>query len=416
MVVGGVVLAVGLFATTLAFVAAGWGRCADQWRQASAAGDQACRALLQSNDIGGASEALGFSLMGLLFVGLGAVLAVRRRDNSLGWIFLGSGLLFVLNPFTTVYSAHGAEAPGSLPAATFVLLLVEVLGGPVIFAPFVLFFLLFPNGRVLSPRWRWVVAALGASVLVQSLDLALHAPPLRFDPLHDNPIGLSWLTNDVRPWIQTPAVLVMLGCLVASVVSLVLRFRRSRGIERQQMKWFTTSSAGVGVTFAVAPIFWNTPSIEPLWGPMFMLATVSVPVAATVAILRYRLYDLDVLVNRALVYGLLTGLLGAVYLGSVFALQRVLSRLGGSSDLAVAGSTLAVAALFGPARSRVQRFIDQRFFRRRYDAGRTVATFSSRLRHETDIGALRSDLLGAVEETVRPTSAVLWLRDSAAAQ
>ena len=406
----GLGLSLALFGTTMAFAAAGWGLCNDQWRVVSRTGAQVCDILTGRNDLGGASEGLGFGTVGVLFAVLGAILASKRRENALGWVFLVTGLIFVGNPFATLYSVHGAEAPGSMPATVLMAVIAEVLAGPVVFAPFVLFFLLFPNGRLLSPRWRVVMWIFVVSVAVQTLDLALHPNPLRLAPLDVNPVGIPWLTDDVRPWLQTPAFALMVVSLLASVVGMVLRFRRSRGVERQQMKWFTTSAALVGVTFAFAPLFWATPQLEVIWGPLFLLATVSVPVAATLAILRYRLYDIDVLINRALVYGGLTGSLAATYLGMVVVLQQAMSGLGGGSDIAVAASTLAVAGLFRPLRARLQRFIDHRFYRRKYNAMQTVEAFSATLRHETDLSALRSELLGAVHQTIQPARATVWLR------
>ena len=403
-------------AATAVFTAAGWGRCSDAWRAVSTTGNQACRILLDRNDIGGVFESLGFGLTGVLFAVLGALLGARRKENALGWVFLATGMIFAANSFVTVYSLHAVETGAAMAGATFAAVLAEALGGPVVFAPFVFFFLLFPSGGVLSPRWRIVVWALVGSVVVQTMDLALHPMPLRLAPLSTNPIGQTWLTDDVRLWLQTPAFSVQLLCLAASVVSVVLRFRRSRGVERQQMKWFATSGALVGLVFALAPVFWATPQLEVIWGPLFMLATAAVPVAATLAILRYRLYDLDVIVNRALVYGALTALLGAVYLGVVVTMQALMSGFGGGSDIAVAASTLAVAALFGPVRARVQDFINRRFYRRKYDALRTVKTFSARLRQETDVAELRAQLLQAVQTTIQPAGAAVWLRGDQPAQ
>ena len=413
---GGLAVVIGLVLATGVFTAAGWGRCGDAWRAASATGDQTCRILLGRNDIGGAGESLGFGLTGVLFAVLGALLGARRKDNALGWVFLATGLIFAANSFVTVYSVHAAETGGVVTAATFAAVLAEVLGGPVVFAPFVLFFLLFPSGKVLSPRWRIVVWALVASVALQTLDLALHPMPLRLAPLTTNPLGLSWLTDEVRLWLQTPAFVAQLLCLAAAVVGLVLRFRRSHGVERQQMKWFATSAALVGLTFVLAPVFWATPQLEVIWGPLFMLAIASVPVAATLAILRYRLYDLGLIINRALVYTALSALLGAGYLGLIVVLQAVLASMGGGTDIAVAASTLGVAAAFQPLRTRVQDFINRRFYRRKYDAQQTVAAFSAGLRQETDDAAVRAGLLEAVHATIAPAQAMLWLRTDRTAQ
>lgn len=404
-------VAVAMLLGVIVFAVLGWGSCSEEWRAASATGDRACRILTRNNDLGGASEGIGFAVMGLLFAALGAVLASRRRGNALGWLFLATGLVAVANAFTTTYTIHTSEAPGSLPAAMPIAVLSEILGGPIVFAPFVLFFLLFPNGRVLSRPWRLAVAAVGVFVVAQSLSLGLHPRPLRLAPLSRNPLGLDVLSGGLAGVIDTAAFSLLLLALAASVVSLVLRFRRSRGVERQQMKWFTTSSAFVGLTFVLGPLFWSVPELEVLWGPLFLLSTVSVPVAATIAILRYRLYDLDVIVNRALVYGALTGLLASIYLGMVMLLQAALSGRGGGSDIAVATSTLMVAALFRPVRRRIQSFIDHRFYRRKYNALQTVATFSAQLRQETDLGALRGELLTAVHKTIQPAQALVWIKE-----
>ena len=404
-------LAVVMFTAAVAFHAVGWSQCSAAWRAASAAGARACETVIANRDLGGTGEMVAFGGLGVIFTGLGALLATRRSDNVLGWIFGLAGVLFVGNAFANSYTIHGAtEAPGSLPGATAVASVAEVLGGPVIFAPFVLFFLLFPNGRLLSRRWRPVVWLLGTAAAVNSTMLLLHDRPLRLAPLVRNPLAAGWVTDQVQEIVDIVAAAVLFGSLLAAVVSLVLRFRRSRGVERQQMKWFTTSAAFVGATLTSGPLLWANPALEPLWGPLFLLATLSVPTAATIAILRYRLYDLDVIVNRALVYGALTGLLGAVYLGSVVVLQAALNGLGGGSDVAVAASTLAVAALFRPARARVQAFINRRFYRRKYDALHTVETFSARLRQETDVATLRAELLAAVQTTIQPARAAVWLR------
>jgi hypothetical protein len=208
----------------------------------------------------------------------------------------------------------------------------------------------------------------------------------------------------------------MLACGLASVVSLLVRFRRSRGVERQQLKWFTFAGA-VTVAGLVLILF---PSQYGWIGPVSPLVTapilVSMPVAAGVAILRYRLYDIDRIINRTLVYGLLTVLLGAVYAAGVFAAARLLDPADGESELAVAASTLAVAALFQPARRRIQAVVDRRFNRRKYNAAKTVEAFSARLRDEIDLDALSAELLAVAHQTMQPTTAALWLRPSAPAR
>ena len=406
-----------MLVTALAFHAVGWSQCTAAWRATSAAAARACDIITRSDDLGGTVEMVAFGGVGLVFTVLGAVLATKRPDNVLGWVFGVAGLLFTGNAFLNTYTIHAAtEAPGSLPGATVAAVGAEVLGGPAIFTPFVFFFLLFPDGRLLSRRWRPVSWLLAAAVTAHAATLLLHDRPLRLAPLISNPLGMGWVAG-VQDAVDAGSMLVLFGSLAAAVISLVLRFRRSQGVLRQQMRWFATSAAFVGVTLIAGPLlFWPNPALEVLWGPLFLLATLSVPAAATIAILRYRLYDLDVLVNRALVYGALTGLLGAVYLGLVVAMQAALSGLGGGSDIAVAGSTLAVAALFRPARARVQAFINRRFYRRKYDALHTVEAFSARLRQETDVAALRSELLQAVHTTIQPARAAVWLRGDQPAQ
>jgi len=206
-------------------------------------------------------------------------------------------------------------------------------------------------------------------------------------------------------------------CILASAVALILRFRRSRGIERQQLKWLATAGSVVAVVYLVTMVSTLMASFmeeQPAWVSglqnLSLLSFVLLPLAIGTAVLRYRLYDIDIVINRALVYGALTATLGGVYLGSVLLLQLVLSPLTDQSDLAVAGSTLAVAALFGPARRRIQTVVDRRFYRRRYDAARTVESFTGRLRREVDLEAVSADLRAVVRDTVQPAHLSLWLR------
>jgi hypothetical protein len=404
-------LGVMLFGAVVAFALAGWGGCADKWTEASEVARRGCEILREADELGGAAEGLAFMAVGLVFSFLGAVLASRVKGNALGWIFIGAGLLFVGNAFANAYVLHAAtEDPGSLPAAPYAGIISEVLGGPIVFVVFAFFFLLFPTGQPLSPRWRVFVWAGGAAAVVQTLILALHPGPFRLAPLIDNPLGVAAVSERFREVVDTVTAIVVLVCVAAGAVSLVIRYRRSRGVERQQMKWFTTSAGFVAVTFLVAPLFWATPALEPFWGVLFILAIGSVPVAATLAILRYRLYDIDRLINRALVYGALTALAVVLYVGLVFGLQLVLDPVIGGSELVVAASTLAVAAALGPLRTRTQRFIDRRFYRRKYDASRIVDEMRLRLRDHVAIDAVETDILAAVRDTVQPAHVSLWLR------
>jgi hypothetical protein len=265
--------------------------------------------------------------------------------------------------------------------------------------------LLFPTGRLLSPRWRpvaWLAGATTAALMVlgalgPELDLAR-------DHAIANPIGIAWVENSKETVDPTISVLLAVSGLAAAG-SLVLRFRRSRGEERQQLKWFTYA-------VALLPLFTLADLLPGSGGSLvFAVPLVLLPVAVGIAILRYRLYDIDRLINRTLVYGLLTALLAGVYAGTVLVLGQVFGGVGKDPpSWAVAGATLAVAALFQPARRRIQAVVDRRFNRRKFDAARTVEGFSVRMRDEVDLDALSAELLAVVDQTIQPTRASLWLR------
>jgi hypothetical protein len=286
--------------------------------------------------------------------------------------------------------------------------------------------LLFPDGRLVSARWRIVAWAAAADLAGLSAWLAFAPGPLGAAGLETvpNPLGIQWPGASSRLLEaiarQALELLIALSALLIllSAASMVVRFRRARGVERQQLKWFTYVPL-------VAVLVWLVSSVPALMsGPPTVVVvlrvyvvgaiiSVGIPLAIGIAVLRYRLYDIDRLINRTLVYGLLTALLVAVYAAGVFVLGQLLNPVGGHSELAVAASTLAVAALFQPARRRVQAGVDRRFNRRRYDATKSVAAFSTRLRDEIDLDTLSAELLNVVDQTMEPTRASLWLRPSA---
>jgi hypothetical protein len=259
--------------------------------------------------------------------------------------------------------------------------------------------LIYPTGQVLSRRWRPVSWLLVASGLVVSLDTVFGPGTLSSVEGAAKPVQIDapFFVHGGWAW---PGFLLA-GLL--AIVSVAVRYRRSDAVERQQLRWFLAA-----VPIFVTSIFW-VPSSDAL-AALVALGLASLPIAAGIAILRYRLYDLDLVVKRTLVYGVVTAGLAGLYFGIVLALQEVFSSVAGGSDLAVAISTLAVAVLFGPARRRVQRAVDRRFYRRRYDARRTLETFSARLRDEVDLDTLRAEMLGVVDETVQPSRVSLWLR------
>jgi hypothetical protein len=283
----------------------------------------------------------------------------------------------------------------------------------------VLLLLVFPNGRFLSPRWRRFgqVALAGAAVLA----LAVAVAPGPVDPSIgirvDNPLGLGGVPGDAAAAVSAFGYpLVVPGFLLAAI-AMALRYRRSGPVEREQLKWFA-SSAGVAavliVTEFVLMVIYHDAPVTPIWvqalGQIAILSLSLVPVAAAIAILRYRLYDIDVLINRAVVYGATTAAIGTAFFGGIVLLQAILRPLTSGSEVAVAVSTLASVALFQPLRAGMQRAVDRRFYRSRYDAARTLDQFSVRLRDQVALDAVRADLLDAVRDTVQPAHASVWLR------
>ena len=342
---------------------------------------------------------------------VGAVLAGRRPRHPVGWLLLAFGLLpQALTSAAEGYARYGLLArPGTLPAASYLAMLASVSFIPGLgLVGFVL--LLTPTGSLPSPRWRWwawVAAAAPAAFLVSWL---LGVPtidpesPLRAVP---NPLAIPALAAPLQTVYGVTGPVTALTMVVAAG-SLVLRFRRARGIERQQLRWlaFAAALAPPAVVVTAAGILAEDLAVAG-WAIGLYLAML--PVAIGASIVRYRLYDLDRIVSRTLAYGLLTLLLGLGYTGMVLGLGRLLPQ---GSSLVVAAATLAVAAVFQPARRRVQRAVDRRFNRRHYDAARTIQTFSARLRQQVDLEALAGELLAVVEQTMQPTRVSLWLRPS----
>jgi hypothetical protein len=340
---------------------------------------------------------------------VGAVLASRRPHHPVGWLLLALGLSVVASGVATGYAKYGLLVrPGALPAAVYAAAYNNV--GLLLVAPCLGFILLLtPTGSLPSPRWRWWAGVTAAAPLVAMGSSAL----LPFEQPYQsvtNPLAVSALPGPLLVVAGVALVVTGLTILVAAW-SLVVRFRRARGVERQQLRWVALAATLTAVTVlgivAAAAIGIGT-ALDWLLGVCMAL----LPVAIGAAILRYRLYDLDRIISRTLAYGLLTVLLGAVYAGVILGLGQL---LGQDSPLVVAAATLAVAAAFQPTRRRVQRVVDRRFNRRRYDAARTIAGFSARLRQQVDLDTLAAELLGVVEQTMQPTSVSLWLRPSVGA-
>jgi hypothetical protein len=351
-----------------------------------------------------------FATVLVVFGLVGAIVASRKPSSPIGWLFLALAALDGAFELSFSWAHHALSVdPGGLPGGEYAAWVASWTSAtpPTILACVLL---LFPDGRPPSPRWRMLLWA-GAGTLAAVLGRTALAPgPLGEVPAYDNPLGLegaAWLGS--LPAFQATLVLVL-----AAVASLIVRFRRSRGSRRQQLKWLAWSAALIAAFLVIGGIAETVQgaggSSELVWGFVFAACISGIPVSAGIAILRHRLYDIDVVINRTLVYGALTATLAGAYLASVLLLQLALSPVTQDSGLAIAGSTLAVAALFGPARARIQAAVDRRFYRSRYDAARTLEAFAGRLRDEVDLEAVSADLRRVAGHTLQPAHVSLWLR------
>jgi hypothetical protein len=348
-------------------------------------------------------EAVIFSSL----AGTGAIVAARRPRNPIGWLFGVAALcLAVLMLGDALYWHAAFGDPGPHHTAAVALWFENWAWIPALVALFSLVPLLFPTGAPPSPRWRFVGWAAVTTGIVTLVATAFSPGPLQNTNWVTNPLGVGGL--GLRT-LSEASFVIWLASALAAAVSLVVRFRRSRGVERQQLKWVTAAGCLLVASFPVSALLDNGVSEVAGWACL-LFALLGLAVAVSVALLRFRLYDIDVVINRTLVYGALSATLGAAYLGSVLLLQLVLSGVTKGSGLAVAVSTLAVAALCRPARERIQRVVDRRFYRRRYDATLTLERFGAQLRDEVDLSALRAELHSVVAETMQPAHVSVWLR------
>jgi hypothetical protein len=326
------------------------------------------------------SIVLGASAFATL-LSVGAILAILRPANAVGWLFLLSGVGFILGIFATEYVGRSRMPGADLPAADVVELVgiwagLMAIGSALIFVP-----LLFPDGRPPGQGWRVFGWASAILLVVSTLQETLQ-------------------TTGLGPVIPALGVLAF--------ASLAIRFQRSRGVERQQLKWFLLAVAVFLVTLVVGVVT----ELDVVWSAV-LIAFASLPISAAVAVLRYRLYEIDRIISRTITYGAVTVTLTIVFVGAVIGLQTVLDPIVGGNTIAVAGSTLVVAALFQPLRGRIQRVVDRRFDRARYDAERTAAGFADRLRDEVDLDSLTEALEQTVDRAVRPAATTVWLADRA---
>jgi hypothetical protein len=349
---------------------------------------------------------------------IGAFIVSHRPKNAVGWVLCGMGLIVEVHAFAGAYADYTLFAhPGSLPGGKIMLWLTEWLAFPGGTLGVVLLVLLFPTGRLLARGWQAVAwMAVGGAALFALWWATVPGPFYLYRSIY-NPFGIGGDLGEALDVLGRVGMAVLLLSAIASVFSVFLRLQGAEGEERQQIKWFAYAAAVLGGAFLVI-----IPAAQEIGGPgaAFVLAVTvlsGVPVSLGAAILRYRLYDIDRIINRTLVYGTLTGTLALVYFGGITAAQAVFRSLTGQEEqpqLLIVASTLVIAALFMPLRRRIQGFIDRRFYRRKYDATKTLEAFSAKLRDETDLETLNSELVGVVRETMQPAHVSLWLRPDTA--
>jgi hypothetical protein len=354
------------------------------------------------------------TIAALSYTPVGALIASRRPANPVGWLMCLLGLAFSIGHFSSQYAIYTLSAqPNSLPAGEAMAWISSWILPPIIGLQ-VFSFILFPTGRLPSKHWRWLawltVTFVVAGVIFSAFAFGANSG---LGPVQ-NPLGIEGFSRFYD------AVLFISSLLyVAVAYSLFVRLRRAGGVERQQIKWFAYAAVA---TISGTTIAYSIPDTidTPLWFEwvgyaLVIVTTPAIPISIGIAILRYRLYDIDVLINRTLVYGSLTATLVVLYFGGIVVLQRFFVLLTGQqSTLAVVASTLVIAALFTPLRRRIQSFIDRRFYRSKYDARKTLEAFSARLRDQTDLQAVSDDLVGVVRETMQPAHVSIWLRPDAA--
>jgi hypothetical protein len=352
------------------------------------------------------------AIIAVSFSVVGALIASQRPENPIGWIFLADGFIYGLVSAADEYAIYALlRNPGSLPLGAEASWLGQWVWAPGLGLILVFLPLLFPDGHPPSNRWRPVGWLGGLSIGLAVVSSTIGLWPERGPALVTGDENPSHVVNVLVVFVAIPMLFV---AGLGAVISLLVRFRRARGDERQQIKWFASAAA--------LSLLWifvlEQSTLSGVPGAIAVLSGLlvlpSIPIATGIAILRYRLYDIDLLINRTLVYGSLTATLVALYFGGIVVLQRFFVLLTGQqSTLAVVASTLLIAALFTPLRRRIQSFIDRRFYRSKYDARKTLEAFSAKLRSETDLEALSEDLVGVVRETMQPAHVSLWLRPEA---
>jgi hypothetical protein len=351
---------------------------------------------------------------------VGAILVLRRPGNVIGLVLMLGAIVSAVTLFTWVSGAALAEQRGDHDVLAGAVSVIGALGFvPAMFVGGPLLALLFPTGRLPGPRWKWPVGSIIAAIAFPMPMGLLHPGPIP-NTVVDNPFGASGFSGSEAFWIIGIALYVasLPAALILAVAAVIVRFRRSAGIERAQLKWFVAAIFALGTLLTLGFADGGldvglAAGTSPTIFDVLAVASLSLPaIAVGVAILRYRLFEIDRIISRTLSWAVVTGLLGAVFVGLVVGLQALSANVTKSNTLAVAASTLVVAALFQPLRRRVQGAVDRRFNRARYDAQRTTDAFAAQLRDEVDLARLRVALVDTVEEAVRPASASVWLRSA----
>jgi hypothetical protein len=348
------------------------------------------------------------------------IIAARQPRNPIGWLFCAIGLSAAIPMLAIPYAVYALRVnPGALPGAVLMTWLASWVWLPgASLIPLLL--LPFPDGRLLSPRWRWAVWATALGATLGTLDTARLSWSLRgaaLLPYLESGTDYQIDGGVLSQILATIAVLLSLSGFIASIITITLRFRRSRGVERQQLKWFTYAialAACIELVLIVRSSIYGEKTKDLLDLGLIGLSTISIvgiALSVAIAILRYRLYDIDIIINRTLVYGALTLTLGLIYVGCIAVSRMLVAPLVGGSEIAITASTLAIAALFNPLRRRIQNTIDKHFYRRKYDAAKVLAAFGTTVRDETDLDPLTAELVRVVDETMQPEFVGLWLRD-----
>jgi len=363
----------------------------------------------QSLSLGSKVIEVGFPIGALTLVATGVLIASRQPRHPVAWCFLLLGLGAEIFVALQGYGLYGTStAPGAVIGAGTALW-VATWFWSIPASALTVAILLFPDGRLLSRRWRPAIWATIVAIALNSVGDALRVPLAQPDLHVDSPIGTP-VPAESLIWLAYLGTSLWVGAMLTAGASLVVRFRHARGIERQQLKWFAYATAIALVALVISSVSYGLPEIAPVVTALSAISVLLIPVSAAAAILRYRLYDIDVVIERTLVYGVVTATLAATYVATVVVLQGLLRPLTEGSEIAVALSTLLVVALFHPIRRRAQDAIDRRFYRARYDAARTVNAFVVRLRGDVELDSVRADLLEVVNSTIHPAHASVWLR------